>query len=106
MALHAREALNRLVAALERHLELAENVDVVQEAVMESAEDAVRDSFFTYDDVLFTNYGVELPFEIIDDDFDDDDDDDDYDSDGPSTLIDDDEIEIVDIDTDEEMSFD
>lgn len=108
MALHAREALNRLIAALEHHLDVAEKSDAVQTPVLERSEDAVRDAFFTYDDALFTNYGVELPFEILDDDFDDDEDDedDDFDSGAPGALIHDDDIELVDISTDEEITFD
>ena len=108
MALHAREALNRLIAALEHHLDVAEKSDAVQTPVLERSEDAVRDAFFTYDDALFTNYGLELPFEILDDDFDgdEDDEDDDFDSGAPGALIDDDDIELVDISTDEEITFD
>lgn len=74
MSQSAREALNRLVAALEHHLDLAQNIDVVQPSLLEHAEDALRDAFFTYDDTLFTEFDVELPFEIVEDDDDDEED--------------------------------
>jgi len=45
-----------------------------------AAENALQDAFFTYDDSLFTAYGIELPFEAFDSDGDDDDED--YDDDG------------------------
>lgn len=81
MSIDAREALNRLIAALEHHYDVAQNSEVVQEAALDGAEDLLRDAFFTYDDVLFTSFGVELPFEMLDDDddFDDDGEDDDDD---------------------------
>ena len=41
-----------------------------------AAENALQDAFFTYDDSLFTAYGIELPFEAFDSDSDDDDDED------------------------------
>ena len=44
---------------------------------MVAAENALQDAFFTYDDALFTAYGIELPFDIVD--ADDEDDEDDYD---------------------------
>ena len=37
------------------------------DAALEAAELALRDAFFTYDDILFTQLGVELPFVILDD---------------------------------------
>ena len=49
---------------------------------MVAAENALQDAFFTYDDALFTAYGIELPFDIVDADDDedyDDDEDEDYD---------------------------
>lgn len=80
MSIEPREALNRLVAALEHHYDVAQKSELVQEAALDSAEDRLQDAFFTYDDSLFTNFGVELPFELLDDedeDFDEDDDEDD-----------------------------
>ena len=82
-----RSALNRLIAAFEAHLDAAVTGDELSPAVV-AAENTLQDAFFTYDDALFTAYGIELPFDIVDadseeDDFDDDDDlDDDLDDDG------------------------
>ena len=78
-----RSALNRLIAAFEAHLDAAATGDEFSPAVV-AAENALQDAFFTYDDSLFTAYGIELPFEAFDsdgDDEDDDDDDEDYDDD-------------------------
>ena len=86
-----RSALNRLIAAFEAHLDAAATGDELSPAVV-AAENALQDAFFTYDDSLFTAYGIELPFEAFDSDGDDEDedydddgedyDDDDYDDDG------------------------
>lgn len=90
MSIDTRDALNRLIAALEHHHDLAQNADIMQEAALEETEDRLRDAFFTYDDVLFTQFGVELPFEMLDDDDEDEDDDDD------------DELDILFADEDED----
>ena len=70
-----RSALNRLIAAFEAHLDAAATGDELSPAVV-AAENALQDAFFTYDDSLFTAYGIELPFEAFDSDGDDDDDED------------------------------
>jgi hypothetical protein len=64
----ARDSLNRLIAALERHYDVARGSDLIQVEALDAAEDQLRDAFFTYDDILFTRFGVELPFEMLDDD--------------------------------------
>ena len=69
-----RSALNRLIAAFEAHLDAAAAGDDLSPAVV-AAENALQDAFFTYDDALFTAYGIELPFDIVDADGDEDDDD-------------------------------
>ena len=74
-----RSALNRLIAAFEAHLDAAATGDELSPAVV-AAENALQDAFFTYDDSLFTAYGIELPFEAFDSDGDDEDED--YDDDG------------------------
>ena len=73
----ARRALTRLLNAFENHFDIARDGDEADDAALEAAELALRDAFFTYDDILFTQLGVELPFDI----FDDSDDGDDYDDD-------------------------
>ena len=92
-----RSALNRLIAAFEAHLDAAATGDELSPAVV-SAENALQDAFFTYDDSLFTAYGIELPFEAFDSDGEDDDDDDYADDDDDEYDGDEDE----DYDDDEE----
>ena len=77
-----RSALNRLIAAFEAYLDVAVTGDEESPAVV-AAENALQDAFFTYDDALFTAYGIELPFDIVDSEGDEDDDlgEDDYDDD-------------------------
>ena len=77
-----RSALNRLIAAFEAHLDAAVTGDEESPAVV-AAENALQAAFFTYDDALFTAYGIELPFDIVDSEGDEDDDlgEDDYDDD-------------------------
>ena len=90
-----RSALNRLIAAFEAHLDAAATGDELSPAVV-AAENALQDAFFTYDDSLFTAYGIELPFEAFDSDGEDDDDDDYADDDDDE--YDDDEDEGYDDD--------
>ncbi|WP_108832926.1 DNA primase [Actinomyces sp. Marseille-P3109] len=92
-----RSALNRLIAAFEAHLDAAATGDELSPAVV-AAENALQDAFFTYDDSLFTAYGIELPFEAFDSDGDDEDED--YDDDGED--YDDDKDEDYDDDGDDE----
>ena len=73
-----RRALTRLLNAFENHFDIARDGDEADDAALEAAELALRDAFFTYDDILFTQLGVELPFDILDDSDEDEDDDDDY----------------------------
>lgn len=77
-----RRALTRLLNAFENHFDIARDGDEADDAALEAAELALRDAFFTYDDILFTQLGVELPFDILDDSEEDDEDDDsDYEDD-------------------------
>ena len=94
-----RSALNRLIAAFEAHLDAAAAGDDLSPAVV-AAENALQDAFFTYDDALFTAYGIELPFDIVDAD---DEEDYDEDEDGEDEDYDDyDEEEDSDYEEDEE----
>ena len=88
----ARRALTRLLNAFENHFDIARDGDEADDAALEAAELALRDTFFTYDDILFTQLGVELPFDILDeiDEDDYDEEDEDYDDE------DDDFIEVDD----------
>lgn len=75
-----RSALNRLIAAFEAHLDAAATGDELSPAVV-SAENALQDAYFTYDDALFTEHGIELPFDIVDSEDSEDSESDDYDDD-------------------------
>lgn len=88
----ARRALTRLLNAFENHFDIARDGDEADDAALKAAELALRDAFFTYDDILFTQLGVELPFDILDeiDEDDYDEEDEDYDDE------DDDFIEVDD----------
>lgn len=74
MSTDPRRALTHLVSAFEHHLEVS--ASDADDAALEAAEVTLRDAFFTYDDELFTRFGVELPFDMyVDDDLDEDEDD-------------------------------
>jgi len=97
-----RSALNRLIAAFEAHLDAAATGDELSPAVV-AAENALQDAFFTYDDSLFTAYGIELPFEAFDSDGDDEDDDDEDYDDGE---YDEDDDDYDDSDDDDDEDYD
>ena len=88
-----RRALTRLLNAFENHFDIARDGDEADDAALEAAELALRDAFFTYDDILFTQLGVELPFDILDDS---DEDEDDYEDEDETEEEDDDFIEVDD----------
>lgn len=90
-----RRALTRLLNAFENHFDIARDGDEADDAALEAAELALRDAFFTYDDILFTQLGVELPFDILDDS-DEDEDEDDYEDEEETEEDDDDFIEVDD----------
>ena len=64
MTTNPRLVLDQLIAAFENHYEVTSSDQVDEQALLD-AEEALRDAFFTYDDVLFTQYEVELPFDLI-----------------------------------------
>ena len=99
-----RSALNRLIAAFEAHLDAAATGDDLSPAVV-AAENALQDAFFTYDDVLFTQYEVELPFDLIvsDDEEDEEEDDDDFiDLDEDDDESDDDDDDFIDLEDEDD----
>ena len=96
MTRDARRALTRLLNAFENHFDIARDGDEADDAALEAAELALRDAFFTYDDILFTQLGVELPFDILDDSDEDEDDDDDYEDEEETEDEDDDDFIEVD----------
>ena len=99
MATDPRAALNRLIAALEQHFEAASTGDEFSPAVI-AAEDRLADAFFTYDDALFTAFGIELPLDIVD--ADEDEDDDDFDEEDFEDDEDDEDYDVDDFDEDDE----
>lgn len=100
MATDPRAALNRLIAALEQHFEAASTGDEFSPAVI-AAEDRLADAFFTYDDALFTAFGIELPLDIVDADEDDDDfDEEDFEDD------EDEDYDVDDFDEDDDEDID
>ena len=101
MTRDARRALTRLLNAFENHFDIARDGDEADDAALEAAELALRDAFFTYDDILFTQLGVELPFDILDasdaeDDYDDEEEDEEDDDEDGDDEEDDDFIEVDD----------
>ena len=88
-----RRALTRLLNAFENHFDIVRDGDEADDAALEAAELALRDAFFTYDDILFTQLGVELPFDILDDS---DEDEDDYEDEEETEEEDDDDFIEVD----------
>ena len=101
MTTNPRLVLDQLIAAFENHYEVTSSDQVDEQALLD-AEEALRDAFFTYDDVLFTQYEVELPFDLIvsvdEEDEEDDDDFIDLDEDDESDDDDDDFIDVEDED--------
>ena len=61
-------ALERLIAAFHEHYLIARAGDQADAESLVAAEEALRDAFFTYDDELFTRFGVELPFDLLEED--------------------------------------
>lgn len=70
MTTDSRAALEQLLTAFQHHYDLAVGLDNddVADPDLEEAEEELRDAFFSYDDALFTSTGVELPFDILDED--------------------------------------
>ena len=93
MTTNPRLVLDQLIAAFENHYEVTSSDQVDEQALLD-AEEALRDAFFTYDDILFTQLGVELPFDILDEIDEDDYDEDDEDYDDEDEDEDDDFIEV------------
>ena len=67
MATDPRLALVRLVDALENFHEIASSTDDPEASAVFEAADRLSDAYIVYDDVMFTQYGVELPFDLFDD---------------------------------------
>jgi len=88
-----RRALTRLLNAFENHFDIARDGDEADDAALEAAELALRGAQSGRDDILFTQLGVELPFDILDDS---DEDEDDYEDEEETEEEDDDDFIEVD----------
>ena len=85
-----RAALDRLVAALEAHLQAASRRHGEADPAVVAAYQTLADAFETYDESLYTAYDEVTPFVLYDDEADDDEDDDEIDEDD---LTDDDDLD-------------
>ncbi|MGC1209426.1 MAG: hypothetical protein WA880_15885 [Ornithinimicrobium sp.] len=99
MTRHPRAALNELVAALERHLEMAADRRGKDDPAVVAAYQRIANAFVDYDDALLEAYGEVTPLDVYSDDGEDDDDDDDESDDDDER--DDDERDDDDYDEDD-----
>jgi hypothetical protein len=81
MTTDPRAALDRLVAALEAHLQAAGRRHGEADPAVVAAYQTLADAFETYDEALYTAYDEVTPFVLYDDAEDADDEDDDEDDD-------------------------
>ncbi len=100
MTTDPRAALDRLVAALEAHLQAASRRQGEADPAVVSAYQTLADAFETYDESLYTAYDEVTPFVLYDDaedadDLEDDDAEDDEDDDLDDDEGDDDDLEEI-----------
>jgi hypothetical protein len=81
MTTDPRAALNALVAALERHLEMAGERRGKDDPALIAAYQRIANAFVDYDDALLETFGEVTPLDVYSDDGEDDGPDDDYDED-------------------------
>ena len=107
-----RAALDRLVAALEAHLQAASRRTGEADPAVVSAYQTLADAFETYDEALYAAYDEVTPFvlyedaEDSEDDLDDDDDEDEEDEDDDDEDEDEDEDEDDDLDASDDFDDD
>ena len=104
MTADPRAALTSLVAALERHLEVASSRHDPDDPAVVSAAEELTDAFFDYDEALFEATGVTTPLDgpyDEDDEDEDDEDEDDEDEDDEDEEEDEDEEDEEDDDDDD-----
>jgi len=102
MTTSPRDALDRLVAALEAHFAAVSHRTGEADPAVISAYQTLADAFETYDNALYDTFDEVTPFELVeegDDDFDDEDDEDDEDEDDDLAL---DELDDLDDEDDED----
>ena len=108
MTTDPRAALDRLVAAMEAHLQAASRRHGEADPAVEAAYETLADAYQTYDDAIYEAYDEVMPFVLyrnvkdeLEDDEDDDDLDDDEDDDDEDDEPDDDEDDEPDDEDDE-----
>jgi hypothetical protein len=106
MTADPRAALTSLVAALERHLEVATSRHDPDDPAVVSAAEELADAFFDYDEALFELTGVTTPLDGPYDEEDEDDLDDDDDDDEDEDEDDDDDLDDEDDDLEDEDDVD
>jgi hypothetical protein len=104
MTTDPRAALDRLIGALEAHLDAARSRRGEADPVVVAAYQNLADSFEAYDEALYVAFDEVTPFVLYDDAEDDADDeqDDEDDEDGEDDDPFDDQVDIDDLDDDEE----
>ena len=88
-----RPALDRLVAALEAHLQAASRRTGEADPAVVAAYQTLADAFETYDEALYAAYDEVTPFVLYEDADDDEDDDEDEDEDEDDEDDDEDDVE-------------
>lgn len=83
-----RDALDRLVAALEAHLQAVSRRTGEADPAVTAAYQTLADAFDVYDDALYDTYDEVTPFVLVEDDEDDEDDDEDLDEDDDDLDVD------------------
>jgi hypothetical protein len=103
-----RDALDRLVAALEAHFGAVTRRTGEADPAVTAAYQTLADAFETYDDALYDTYDEVTPFVLVEDgdDEDDDEDDDELDEDELEDLDDDDLDDLDDEDEDDDEEDD
>jgi hypothetical protein len=71
MNVEPRAALQRLVAALERHLETVAGGRGEDDPALQAAHKQLTDAFQAYEESLYDAYGAYTPFMVYDEDEDD-----------------------------------
>jgi hypothetical protein len=96
MANDPRAALDRLIAAFEAHYDAVAAAQDSDAPAVVAAANTLMDAFDTYDDALFTGFGVDTPFDIYSEEDEDDDEDYDEDEDDEEALTDELDDEFAD----------
>jgi hypothetical protein len=99
-----RAALDRLVAALEAHLQAASRRTGEADPAVASAFHTLADAFTAYDESLYAAFDEVTPF-VLYDEAEDDEDDDDLDDEDDDDLDDEDDDDLEDVDDELELDL-